>query len=263
MRPFFFGAQRQLFGMYEPPHIDTGRNMSVVLCFRYGQDYVYAFRSYRSLAARLARDGCHVLRFEYFGTGDSFGETDQASISRWTADVMAATDHVRSLQTTVALVGFRLGATLAATAAAESGGVDRLVLWDPVIDGSAYSSILRSCHRDWFADLAQWIPRSRRLAAADDLLGFRFTATFRQELERLSLRSLRASPARDILLIRSEENGADVDLARQLQELGAQVDVKRVEDLRLASMVPGMPLGLVPNRILKEIEGWLLGSVYD
>jgi pimeloyl-ACP methyl ester carboxylesterase len=261
MQPFYFGAQRQLFGMYEPARTDTGRNLNVVLSYPYGQDYMYVFRSYRSLSARLARAGCHVLRFDYFGTGDSFGETDQASISRWTTDVISAIDYVRSVQTTVALVGFRLGATLAATAAAKCGGVDRLVLWEPIIRGSEYSSSLRSCHRDWFATLAQSIPGSRQCAAEDDLLGFRFTETFRQELEGVSLRSLRTSPARNVLLIRTEENGADVDLAQQLQELGAQVDIKRVEDLRLASMVPGMALGLVPNRILKEIEGWLLGPI--
>jgi pimeloyl-ACP methyl ester carboxylesterase len=263
MQPLYFGAQRELFGVYEPRRTETGRNVSVVLCYPYGQDYMYAFRPYRSLAARLTRAGCHVLRFDYFGTGDSSGEAEQASISRWTADVIAAIDHVRSVQqTTVSLVGFRLGATLAATAAAECGGVDRLVLWDPVIHGSEYVSSLQARHRDWLAELVWWIPRSRRLAAEDDLLGFRFTEGFRKELERLSLRSLRVSPARDVLIVSTEENKADVDLGRQLSELGSNVDVKQVEDRKIPSMIPGLPLGLMPNRILKEIEGRLLGPVH-
>jgi pimeloyl-ACP methyl ester carboxylesterase len=244
--------------------MDVGRTTAVVLCYPYGQDYMYAFRPYRSLAARLARAGFHVLRFDYAGTGDSSGDLDRVSISQWVTDVIAAVDQIRSLgPTSVALVGFRLGATLAATASAEIGRVARLVLWDPVIHGSEYVSSLQARHRDWFQDLVKQLPRSRQFEHEDDLLGFRFTESFRKDLERLNLQSMAVNPARDILLISSRENSAHTQLAQRLRELGATVDVKTVEDLMIWSMVPGMQVGLVPNRVLTEIDHWLQGSLRD
>jgi pimeloyl-ACP methyl ester carboxylesterase len=263
MQPFYFGPERQLFGVYDPPVQDTGRSAGVVLCHPYGQDYMYAFRPYRTLAMRLARAGFHVLRFDYAGTGDSSGDVDRASVSQWVADIIAAIDQLRSFgQTSVSLVGFRLGATLAAAAAAESGRVARVVLWEPVVHGPAYVASLQTRHREWFQDLVSQVPGSRRFEREDDLLGLRFTERFRRDLERLSLESLSTSPARDVLLISSQHGDSSYSqLAECLRSFGANVDVKTVEDLKIWSMVPGMQLGLVPSRLLLEIDNWLRGSL--
>ena len=56
----------------------------------YGQEAIRTHRLMRVAADRLARQGVDVLRFDFFGTGDSPGTDEQADISGWTADAMAA-----------------------------------------------------------------------------------------------------------------------------------------------------------------------------
>jgi len=49
----------------------------------------------RTLAALLAREGFHVLRFDYYATGDSAGESSEGSLSEWRANIVTARDDLR------------------------------------------------------------------------------------------------------------------------------------------------------------------------
>ncbi len=260
MRAFYFGAPaRRLFGVYDPPQTDAGLDSSVVLCYPHGREYVSAFRAYRTLAMRLARAGFHVLRFDYLGTGDSAGDIDQASPQQWIADVIAAVNEVRSSlgHSSVSLVGLRLGATLAALAATECRAVDRLVLWEPVVQGSEYLASLRARHSEWLQAEAKPRPRARLLSADEELLGYRFTENLRNDLERVNLWSVATRPARHVLIVSQDDNAEHIRLTQRLQELDANVEVKRVEGPKIWSTTPGMEQGLVPNRVLQAIAGWL------
>jgi exosortase A-associated hydrolase 2 len=263
MRPFYFGGLTgQLFGVYDPPQIDRGRGSIVVLCYPYGQEYFYAFRAYRNLATGLARVGFHVFRFDYFGTGDSAGDVDQASLQRWIADVIAAVDETRSSlgHSSVSLVGLRLGASLAVMAATECRDVDRLVLWQPVIQGSEYVADLQASHLKWLQNRSRVWSRVRLLPAEDELLGSRVTQSLRRDLERINLWSLATRPARHVLVVSQDEGSEYVRLAEHLQKLGPSVEVKRVEDQRIWSMRPDMQWGLVPNHVLRTIISWFRSS---
>ncbi|HEY4132968.1 MAG TPA: alpha/beta fold hydrolase [Gemmatimonadaceae bacterium] len=140
MNPFFFGrSARQLFGAYDPAE-SQDRDQAVVLCPALGDDYLFAHPTYRLLARQLAGAGFHVLRFDYYGTGDSAGEFEDASQDQWLEDIDAAITEVRDLSqaSRVCLVGLRYGAALAAMAARDRSEVDQLVLWDAVTNGEIY-----------------------------------------------------------------------------------------------------------------------------
>jgi uncharacterized protein len=68
----------------------------------------------RQLAARLVRVGFQVLRFDYFGTGDSYGGTGKETLQTG-EDIETA---IEKLTTAVDLAGLRLGANLSARVAA-------------------------------------------------------------------------------------------------------------------------------------------------
>ena len=142
MNPLYWGSsQRRLFTLYEPPAAQNGRNRAVVLCHPWGSEYVYAHRAVRHLAVKLAMTGFHSLRFDYFGTGDSGGETAEADLPGWEADIEAAVDGVRDMvgAATVALIGLRVGANLAARVARRRPReIDAVVLWDPIVSGDPY-----------------------------------------------------------------------------------------------------------------------------
>jgi uncharacterized protein len=146
--PLYLGsAERRIFGIHEPPAATGGRARAAVLCYPWGSEYVYAHRSMRQLAARLAMSGHHTLRFDYFGTGDSGGEVSQTDLECCESNVEAAMEAVRDMAgvSQVALVGLRVGANVAARAALRfPDQVAALVLWDPIVSGEEYVSALQS-----------------------------------------------------------------------------------------------------------------------
>ena len=102
----------------------------------------------------LAGQGCHVLRFDYFGCGDSGGDGEQATIDQSLSDLSAAVEELKDTSGVpkVSLVGLRMGAMLAALTASRRQDIDRIVLWDPVLDGGAYLDALRELHASWLRD---------------------------------------------------------------------------------------------------------------
>ena len=148
MTPFHFGnGRRRLFGIYEPALCKSVKERAVLLCHPEGNEQVFAYRTMRQLAARLAGAGFHVLRFDYFGTGDSYGETGEGNIASWCEDIDTAMNELRDITAAaqVSLVGLRLGANLAARAAAKRPGeTGKLILWDPLPAGEVASHFTRS-----------------------------------------------------------------------------------------------------------------------
>ncbi len=145
MSAFFFGsAERQLFGFHHAPRgTPVG---AVVICASWGSEYQYAHRALRVLATRLAERGLHVLRFDYSGTGDSWGDTSDADVSRWTQDASLAIQELRAISSVqqVSVVGLRLGALVAAIASSERADVRRVAMWDPVHDGPEWAQRMQA-----------------------------------------------------------------------------------------------------------------------
>ena len=81
-----------------------------------------------------------MLRFDYFGTGDSAGAGEEGSVEQWSRDVDTAIDELRDTTSLdrVSLVGLRFGGLLAADVAARRKDLDRVVLWDPIVRGEQY-----------------------------------------------------------------------------------------------------------------------------
>jgi pimeloyl-ACP methyl ester carboxylesterase len=136
MTPFHFGnRQRRLFGNYEPAQEKFGKVRAVLLCHPMGNEQVYAYRTMRLLAARLAQAGFHVLRFDYFGTGDSYGDTGEGDLASWCGDIETAIEELKEITgaTRVELAGLRLGANLSAQVAAHRPKeISKLILWEPL-----------------------------------------------------------------------------------------------------------------------------------
>ena len=90
-------------------------------------------------AQAFAGLGHGVLVLDLFGTGDSPGEFEQADLEAWMTDLAAGVrwlrEHGGGCRT---LWGVRLGALLAARLAQHDAGIDRLLLWQPVVSGKTF-----------------------------------------------------------------------------------------------------------------------------
>lgn len=139
--PFFFPSGNfRIFGVY---HQSRGapRREGFVFCAPFAEEKLWAHRVMVNFARDLAAMGYPVLRFDYMGSGDSEGDFEESSLDTMLADTACAITTLRqkagSLKT-LNLLGLRLGATVAALMEERTPGIGKLVLWDPVIDGSDY-----------------------------------------------------------------------------------------------------------------------------
>jgi alpha-beta hydrolase superfamily lysophospholipase len=111
-----------------------------VLCAPFSREYTQAYETLRLVAEQLAAHDVAVLRFDYDGMGDSAGDnSDPDRLRAWLRSTAAAIGFIRTAgMDRVSLVGMRIGATIAARAAADDGGIEQLVLWDPCLSGREF-----------------------------------------------------------------------------------------------------------------------------
>ncbi len=205
---FFGEADRPLYGVYHAPEASGRARATVVLCPPIGNEYQRAHRALAQLSARLARSGCAVLRFDWRGTGDSWGGLEEASIAGWVGDACAAGQEARARAgcERLFMVGLRLGASIASQAAA-STAVDGLVVWEPLILGRAFFEDGEAEYRDLLTRLpGSAAPRSAPLT---EMYGFDYPPSLAAEIRDLDL--LRVTPSCRRRLALSTDAG---DLAR-------------------------------------------------
>jgi uncharacterized protein len=174
--PLRFGSpQRELFGMLHRPERGGGGGTGVLVCNPFGQEAVRSHRLFRVMAERLVRSGLSVMRFDYFGTGDSSGDEDDADLDAWQVDILQAQAELveRSGCSRVIWVGARLGGSLALLGSAHADAEPAAVLaWDPILDGPAYLSALARDHEAALKVSYSILPPGLPLRPTDEAMGF-------------------------------------------------------------------------------------------
>lgn len=256
--PFYFGSDDSpLFGWYHPP-AGPARRAGVVVCNPIGDDYIRAHRALRHLAERLAEAGLPVVRFDFHGTGDSAGdERDHGRVGTWIADIGRAVDELRrrSGVTEVLLAGLRMGATLAATAAAERGDIDGVILWSPYRSGRAYvdeTTRLHKMHKmlepqSFAAEPRDWQP------GGAEALGFLLTAETVADLEHIDLMTM-GRPSRRALLVDAGNVASEEGIAAHLRATGVEVDYRHVPGHKF--LITSPHLATLPEPVLDAVLAW-------
>ncbi len=183
-------AGRELFALEQPPTARRSCTSAVLLCNPLGHESIRAHRLYRVLGDRLRAGGHHVMRFDYYGSGDSAGDDADFDLQGAVDDTCAVARELlrRSGAEAISLLGLRLGVEVAQLAS-RALPVDRLVLLEPLVDGAAYLEQLERAHLaelnaafgpSWQRDAA--LRAFNRPAGACDLLGFEITASCRAQI---------------------------------------------------------------------------------
>lgn len=257
MNVFHFGTgTRRLFGLYLPPRLALRRGRAAVLCAPWGQEYLKSHRCIRQLGAQLSASGFHVLRFDYYGTGDSAGDMTDASVADWEQDIGYAMEELRDISGVerISLVGLRLGSTLAArAAAARASMVSELVLWDAIVSGEEYLREMR--------DAAAGPVAHNGGAPNLNVKGFPLTQRFADELRRLDLASVVAAlPARTMLMMSARprpEAERELAFLEALRRHSPTCAVEILEAVPAWVEYENTGVARIPLTILQRIVEWL------
>jgi uncharacterized protein len=184
--PCHFGDDGELFGLYHAV-ADVPR-LAVLLCPPLGQDLIRSHRVYRQLAETLATEGIAVLRFDYYGSGDSAGSSVEVDWTRCLRDIVAAARELRARSGCDRVIAFgaRLGGGLALAAAANEQFAE-LIVWDPVFDGAAHVTQLDNLQASLRLDPKRFVKPRSVADVANQWLGFAVSPRFRQQLVELHL----------------------------------------------------------------------------
>ncbi|HEY2408677.1 MAG TPA: alpha/beta hydrolase [Polyangiaceae bacterium] len=246
-------SARQLYGVYHAPAAPGRGTSGVLLCYPGIQEYNAAHWAFRRLAAMLARDGHHVLRFDYTGTGDSAGEVEQGSPAIWQQDIEQAAAELRDISGArrLSIVGMRIGATLASLACQKMLEARRLLLWEPVVRGETYVRELESWDKRRNLLLLHAVrSRGRR----DELLGHPFSTSLRQELESLDLCREGAPRAERVSILVSEERSDYQSLRASLDRAGLTTSLRVVKEAASSSGADAADKPMLSSAVLIAIS---------
>ena len=192
----------------------------MVFCPPLGAEEECTHRTLLHVADALAHRSMVALRFDFPGTGDSEGERAlDLRLGDWVAAVEAAADFLRRQTgcTDVALIGVRLGAAVAATAAARAGA-SVLALWAPVGNGRAYARELRA--------VAALGNSHAQTVSQLEVAGHLYPADFVDAVSALRAQDWDLKGVRRALLLERDDVPPDQKLRDALRDSGIELDFR-------------------------------------
>jgi alpha-beta hydrolase superfamily lysophospholipase len=254
---FFEAAGAWCFGWYHAA-CQPAKGVGVVLCRPIGYEAVCAYPTYTRLAENLAAAGFDVMRFDYHGTGDSAGsDADPDRVQAWIDSTVCATNELQRLSgvSRLALFGVRLGATLAAQAAARLGGVESLVMWAPCVTGRAFARELRVAN-------ANRPQADQAVGPADngsiEAFGHAYSAQTLQDLNGLDCQRVDFQPAARVLIIDRDDMPAQGPLPGMYDAMGMDTSYQVLPGY--AAMMIEPHAGALQHNTLAVIADWLAAA---
>lgn len=249
---YLAGRHGPLFAWFHAPAVAGPAPLAVLICAPLGHEDLATHRSLRRLAIRLAEAGLPVLRYDHPGSGDS-GDVDDPDtwLPAVEAAVHEAADALRRLggAARLVLLGLRMGALLAARAAAGRDDVEALVGLLPVASGRAW---LRECRLLDGRSIATAVVRADP-AEGVDLGGLALGPGPAQALAALEWPPGEAAGAAAVLLV--ERDDLPGRLADALGRGGQAVEVLRLPSLDRVIAVAH--LSHTPDALFDEVTAWV------
>lgn len=140
LRPIVIPSARgDLIGFYHCPASNVAPIGDVLLVPAFAEEMNRCRSMVTMQAHAFAAIGMGTLVLDMYGTGDSSGEFDEADWIGWREDLHSGLAWLRTYGNGCQTIwGVRLGGLMAAKIAANDDGLEKLLLWMPVINGKSY-----------------------------------------------------------------------------------------------------------------------------
>jgi len=267
---FFQGQSGKLFGVIHSPRRDNDTKIGVVFCAPMAEEKHESYPTFVHFARKLSEKGFWVLRFDYFGTGDSEGEWEQATLHSRINDTLAAIEQLQSQGLTeVGLLGLRFGGTIACLAASNDESiVSFLILWDPIVNGKGYLLNWLRTYLVMEFVLHRQIQKTRDQIVEDILAGKKVNVEgyllgkeFFTEVVQVDLRAYPQAFARPTLLVQlSPRSRTDYDLRHPLvQQISSGSDLSTVAHVPCHSFwqEPLRKVNPLPSHLFTTTISWI------
>ncbi len=220
VKPAFFDNQngQQLYGiLYQVPRVgaEKSRKHGVLMCHPLGHEYPRSYRNLQQLAIQLAQSGFDILRFDYYGTGNSQGDSEHVTAGQCASDIRSAAGYLReqSQCERLSVIGVRLGVPFAVEAKLDD--LENLIAWDPVMNGKQYIEMLEKLHSKELTALSSF-RQVRQRSDIDQLYGHAYSQEKRHSLNQVRLPLEAPGNSRNCYLLTSENYLANEPGCEQL-----------------------------------------------
>ena len=241
-----------LYSIYNPPQGFNHEDIGVVLCYPYGQEYTRCHKLYSNMAQRLSQVGFHVLRFDYYGTGDSDGEFSHVTLNSSIKDLKLAVDELKEAcgVSKVILMGVRMGATLSLFYSKQYP-ISGLILWNPILEGQAYLKEIDEGYRRWLN--GSFTKEERNQTGGMANFGYLFSQMLLKELKAISVRGVDINQRIPTLLISNSDylRMSDCSNTTFIETVNKEYWMKRENEL---------DKGLIPVHELNSTVEWITSN---
>jgi len=248
MTPFFINSPSgNIFALYHTPEEETKVKGNILFIPPFGEELNRSRHMINRQARSFAEAGYGVLILDLFGTGDSEGQYEQANISLWQQDIIAACAWLNKTSDTAPIFwAMRSGALLAADLVQKHPGLtNHMILWSPVINGKKFISQFmriklaakaaeqRSSSRLTLKDLWAKLDSGENL----EIAGYSLSPDLAYGLSALSLNEMKLPPGLTISWIETSLNDparpspASQKTIHSWIESGTKVTSKAVNDV--------------------------------
>ncbi len=254
--PFFFPSnEKEIFALLGTPGGSVDLREGVIICSPAPFELKKFHWTMRQIAQSLQSYGFHTLRFDYFASGDSQGESRHFNLEDSRVNIQDAVRYLKSsgFVRRITLVAVRLGCPLA-LAACEVERVKRIVLIDPVCSGQEYLDETQSMHENLVAFHKIKIPNLLEGNPKTQRLGFPHDVTLAWQTQQIDSTRTRAK-TKAVTVITTKDSPGNPPLSAAL--------ANQLEDVKHIELEENLRWGQAEALFIQDFPNKLIRTVVD
>ncbi|HXE14571.1 MAG TPA: hypothetical protein VN633_20765 [Bryobacteraceae bacterium] len=215
-------------------------NTAALIVPPFGWEDICSYRSLRAMSETLLANGIPSMRFDLPAAGDSSGSPrDTNLVNAWIQSIGDAAAELRAITglPKIAVIGIRLGAMLAAAAAARGEGLNDLILWGPAASGRSLLRELRA-FQQMESSAGESAPDSTPAPAGLEVAGFLLSPETERDVEALELSRCSFGGSSRILILTRDSFPVDRKLVLAFENSGCAVEVSTGEGYAAMMLEP-------------------------
>jgi exosortase A-associated hydrolase 2 len=136
-------GNKHIFSVIHTPDNKTNKK-GIIFIHPYAEEKQRVDRIFVNCARQLCSNGYFVMRFDFFGCGDSEGNFEELSYESQISDLRIVKNFFVGATgvENIFLFGVRLGANIAVQYAEIDNTISNIFLWSPIINGADYAETL-------------------------------------------------------------------------------------------------------------------------